>query len=35
MLYAYWFIGLLLAITFAVLMALMYELKADPQKDSE
>ena len=35
MLYAYWFVGLLLAIAFAVLMAAMYELKTDPQKDSE
>ena len=35
MFYAYWFVGLLLAIAFAVLMAAMYELKADPQKDSE
>lgn len=35
MFYAYWFIGLLLAIAFAVLMAAMYELKSDSQKDIE
>lgn len=35
MFYAYWFVGLLLAIAFAVLMAAMYELQANPEKDSE
>lgn len=29
MFYIYWFVGLLLAIVFAVLMAAMYELKND------
>ena len=29
MFYIYWFVGLLLAIFFAVLMAAMYELKHD------
>lgn len=29
MFYIYWFVGLLLAILFAVLMAAMYELKSD------
>ena len=29
MFYIYWFVGLLLAIVFAVLMAAMYELEKD------
>ncbi len=29
MFYIYWFVGLLLAIIFAVLMAVTYELKAE------
>lgn len=29
MFYIYWFVGLLLAIVFAVLMGAMYELKSD------
>ncbi len=34
MFYAYWFVGLLLAITFAVLMACVYELhNADADKE--
>ena len=32
MFYIYWFVGLLLAIVFAVLMAAMYELKSDEKK---
>ena len=35
MFYAYWFVGLLLAITFSVLMVAMYELKNETEKDVE
>ena len=35
MFYAYWFVGLLLAITFSVLMAAMYELNNETEKDVE
>lgn len=35
MFYAYWFVGLLLAIAFSVLMAAIYELKNETEKDVE
>lgn len=34
MFYIYWFVGLLLAIVFAVLMAAMYELKKEDSTQS-
>ncbi len=35
MFYIYWFVGLLLAICFAVLMGAMYEIKNDPVTEEE
>lgn len=35
MFYIYWFVGLLLAIVFAVLMAAMYEIKSDGSSDNK
>ena len=34
MFYIYWFVGLLLAIVFAVLMAAMYDIKSDGSSDN-
>lgn len=34
MFYIYWFVGLLLAIVFAVLMAAMYEIKSEGTSDN-
>ncbi len=35
MFYIYWFVGLLLAIIFAVLMAAMYEIKSADNRTDE